>query len=414
MKTKQHLTACFKASLLLVASVAARAELPPLLPTPAPQQVLLQLSATDALLTSFNTIHVNSVNFNSVNAQPDSEEAALPSISLQSIRTLLQRARETGDQRLLGQALHQLNAVTDEQNTIDIRLLRANVYQALHRFDPAINEIKRVLQTHPDHPHALLMYATLHTVRGDYKTAQATCKALFGKVPNLLSGSCSSTVLARQGQARRAYTLLEHLYTQTAQDSNNSNSDNSSNSDITHYAEVSLAEIAEQLGDPVAAQWWQKARHTQPNDLYTRIGAARNALHRRAYNDVIQLSEHFADIDALQLLRAQALQYRSPAEAIVLRQQLATRVETARARGDTLHARDQAAILLDLLEHPDEALVLAEQNWAQQREPEDTALLLRSALAAKRWDVYAGTQAWLKTHNQWHARYPTSATEALQ
>lgn len=399
MKTKQPLIACFNASVLLIVSVAARADLPPLLPTPAPQQVILQLSAADALLASFTKAGTPFSSPGSATKASASDNSTLS----QAVRTLLEGARETGDQRLLGQALQLLNSATEQQNNIEIKLLRANVYQALHRFDPAVKALQEVLTAQPNHAQALLMLATLHTVRGDYTTAQRTCKALMGQalsgtVPSLLSGSCSSVVLARQGQPHRAYALLEQLYTQTAPTSTDAH--------IVHYAQVSLAEIAEQLGDAAAMHWWQQAQITQPNDLYTRIGAARNALHRGDYQTVIALSEHFADIDALQLLRAQALQHTSPNEAMVLRQQLANRVQAARERGDTLHARDQAAILLDLLQRPEEALVLAQHNWESQREPEDTALLLRAALAAKRLDIYKKTQVWLKTHEQWHARYP--------
>jgi len=399
MKTKQPLIACFNASMLLVVSVAARADLPPLLPTPAPQQVILQLSAADTLLSSFAKAHISVSSPDNATPVPASDSSTLA----QAVRTLLQGARETGDQRLLGQALQLLNNATGQQNNIEIKLLRANVYQALHRFDPAVKALQEVLNTQPTHAQALLMLATLHTVRGDYAAAQRTCKALMGQalsgaVPSLLSGSCSSVVRARQGQAHRAYALLEQLYTQTAP--------TSPDAQIVHYAQVSLAEIAEQRGDSAAAYWWQQARLTLPNDLYTRIGAARNALHRGDYHTVIALSEHFTDVDALQLLRAQALQHTSPNEAIVLRQQLANRVQAARERGDMLHARDQAAILLDLLQRPEEALALAQHNWESQREPEDTALLLRASLAAKRMDIYKKTQEWLKKHEQWHARYP--------
>lgn len=413
MKTKQPLIACFNASMLLVVSVAARADLPPLLPLPAPQQVLLQLSAADTLLSSFSQKHMFSPMHMPVSTANNAAKAStMDSETLShAVRTLLQGARETGDQRLLGQALQLLDSTSEPQNSIETKLLRANVYQALHRFEPAVSALQEVLNAHPRHPQALLMLATLYTVRGDYTAAQRTCKALMGQalsggVPSLLSGSCSSVVLARQGQPHRAYALLEQLYTQTAPTSTDAN--------VVHYAQVSLAEIAEQKGDATAAHWWQQARMTQPNDLYTRIGATRNALHRGDYQTVIALSENFTDIDALQLLRAQALQHTSPDEALVLRHQLANRVQAARDRGDTLHARDQAAILLDLLLRPDEALTLAQHNWESQREPEDTALLLRAALAANRLDIYEKTHDWLKMHEQWHARYPAPPASQRQ
>lgn len=396
MKTRQRLTTCFNAGALLFVAVAARAEIPPLLPAPAPQQVILQLSATDRWLSAFNRS-------NRIDAVADSTVSS-DKVPLEDIRALLRQARETGDQRLLGQALHLLNRIPTP--TTEIHLLRATALQALHHFDPALDELRQVLQREPDSAQAWLLQATLHSVRGDYVAAQKACGKLLGKVPALLSGSCSSSVLARQGQAQRAYALLAKLYEQTASAQNDPG--------ILHHAQVSLADIADQLGNPVAAKWWAQARQSRPGDLYTRIGAARNAFHRGAHAEVVALTENADDIDALALLRALSLQQLGNPAAVELRQQLVQRLELAQERGDTQHGRDQAAILLDLLQRPDEALALAQQNWKEQREPEDTALLLRAALAAQRPDIYRATCDWLQQRNQWHVRYPVQKTALLE
>lgn len=396
MKTKQRLITCFNAGALLFVAVAARADIPPLLPAPAPQQVIVQLSATDRWLSAFNRS-------NQIDAVADSTVSS-DKVPLEDIRALLRKARETGDQRLLGQALHLLNRIPTP--TTEIRLLRATALQSLHRFDPALDELQFVLQREPGNAQAWLLKATLYSVRGDYVAAQKACGKLLGKVPALLSGSCSSSVQARQGQAQRAYALLAKLYEQTAPALNDP--------DILHHAQVSLADIADQLGNPAAAHWWALARQSRPGDLYTRIGAARNAFHRGAHAEVIALTENADDIDALALLRTLSQQQLGNPEALTLRQQLVQRLELARERGDTLHGRDQAAILLDLLQRPDEALALAQQNWQEQREPEDTALLLRAALAAQRHDIYRATCDWLQQWNQWHVRYPVQKTALLE
>lgn len=396
MKTKQRLITCFNAGALLFVAVAARAEIPPLLPAPAQQQVIVQLSATDRWLSAFN--HANRIDTVADSA------VSTDKVPLEDIRALLQRARDTGDQRLLGQALHLLNRMPTP--TTEIRLLRATALQSLHRFDPALDELQFVLQREPGNAQAWLLQATLHNARGDYVAAQKACGKLLGKVPALLSGSCSSSVQARQGQAPRAYALLAKLYEQTAPALNDP--------DILHHAQVSLADIADQLGNPAAAYWWALARQSRPGDLYTRIGAARNAFHRGAYAEVVALTENADDIDALALLRTLSLQQLGNPAALTLRQQLVQRLELARERGDTLHGRDQAAILLDLLQRPDEALAIAQQNWQEQREPEDTALLLRAALAAQRPDIYRATCDWLQQRNQWHVRYPVPATAFLE
>lgn len=391
MKKKQRLIAGIMVNVLLALTGAARAELPPVLPTPAPQQVLQQLSASDTLLEAVTR-----------RIGPQAPVANTPEF-VSSIHALLQQARETGDQRLPGEALRLLSLA---DNNLDILLLRADAWQALHQFEPALNALQQVLQQRPTHPQAMLMLASLQTVRGEYTAAQAACHHLLGHAPALVTGSCSSSVLARQGEPQVAYNGLHQLYEQQAM--------TGASSETLHYAQVTLAEVAEQLGIPAATDWWQLALQTRPNDLYTRIGAARNALYAGRSDQVMALTENYNDVDALLYLRTQALQSRAPAEAASLTRQLMQRVALARQRGDTLHARDQATILLDLLQRPQDALTLARINWENQREPEDTRLLLQAALAANRPDIHTTTCEWLASHHQWHARYPRAQPSRTQ
>jgi tetratricopeptide (TPR) repeat protein len=387
METKLLLTACLSAGALWVVASAARGAMPPLLPPPDPQQSILQLSATDQWLTAFNRI--------------ETQSGHSGNDKLTAIKSLVQQARTSGDQRLLGQALHALDQL--EQSDTEVQLQRADIEQALHRFDAALEELRQVVRREPDNVNAWMMQAAALNVQGDYRAALFACRQVLTRVSPLLSASCSSSVLARQGQAQRAYDLLEQLYLQTAPAA--------TDHEILHQAEISLAEIAEQLGDPRAAQWWQRAQVSAPQDLYTRIGAARNALRRGDYAEVIRLSENSENIDALLVLRAQALEHQDAAEAAPLRALLADRVALAQARGDTLHARDQATILLDLMHQPEDALRLAQMNWTNQREPEDTLLLLRAAQAAGRADVFDDTWQWLRRWNQTHALYPVAMRE---
>lgn len=347
----------------------------------------MKLSATDQWLTAFNRVETQNSN-----VRKD---------KLTAIKSLLRQARISGDQRLLGQALHSLDLL--EQSDTEVQLLRADIEQALHRFDAALGELRQVVRRDPDNVDAWLMQAAVLNVQGDYRAALAACRQVLTRVPPLLSAGCSSSVQARQGQAQRAYDLLEQLYQQTAPAV--------TVLEILHQAELSLAEIAEQLGDPRAAQWWQRALVSAPQNLYTRIGAARNALRRGDYAEVIRLSENSENIDALLVLRVQALEFVNATEAVALRTLLADRVAQAQARGDTLHARDQATILLDLMHQPEDALRLAQVNWIKQREPEDTLLLLRAAQAARRADVFEGTWQWLRRWNQTHALYPVAMLE---
>jgi trans-aconitate methyltransferase len=53
-------------------------------------------------------------------------------------------------------------------------------------------------------------------------------------------------------------------------------------------------------------------------------------------------------------------------------------------RGSVIHRREEARFTLEILDHPAEALALAQANWQVQREPWDARLVLAAALAADR------------------------------
>lgn len=388
MKTKQLLTHCYRCCVLLalvqIALVQpAKADIPPLLATPPPEQVLQQVS------------------LKRVDAMPDILWIK------DNVRAKLLTVRETGDQRLLGQAQQLMSMVSDDKMDIELRLLRASLLQSLHQFGDSTRELQKILLLSPANAQALLMLASIQLAQGNYSAASQACKALLGRAPMLISAGCASQVAARTGQAALAYKRLHQLYLREQ---------NNSDDDVLHYTWVSLADIADQTGEPSAAHWWQKALQIRPRDLYTRIGAANNALGRGSADEVLAMTEHHGDVDALLLLRVQALSAHAkdeaaPAkdEAAALHERLLQRLEEARWRGDTLHARDQGWMLLRLKHSPEEALKLAQINWETQREPEDTRLLLDSALAAHRLDVYADAKQWLDSHQQWHARFPMPA-----
>ena len=62
---------------------------------------------------------------------------------------------------------------------------------------------------------------------------------------------------------------------------------------------------------------------------------------------------------------------------------LRARFDAARMRGDKLHIQDEARFNLYILNNPQAALRLAQENWLGQHEPSDARILLEAALAAK-------------------------------
>jgi hypothetical protein len=89
---------------------------------------------------------------------------------------------------------------------------------------------------------------------------------------------------------------------------------------------------------------------------------------------------------------------------------LRERFAEARWRGTLLHQRDIARFQLDVEESPSDALENAVGNWADQREPLDTRLLLRAADAAKDTQQQRAVRQWLETQEQTDARYPETSS----
>ena len=124
-------------------------------------------------------------------------------------------------------------------------------------------------------------------------------------------------------------------------------------------------------------------------DALTTSGLTKGAfadflLDRGRANEVITLLERAQRADPL-LLRL-ALAYRAEGHADLAKAiaALQARFDAARMRGDSVHRREEARFALHLLDRPDQALQLAQANWAVQKEPADARILLESARAAGR------------------------------
>jgi hypothetical protein len=132
--------------------------------------------------------------------------------------------------------------------------------------------------------------------------------------------------------------------------------------------------------------------------------------HGRAGEVVTLLSAHEA-ADALLLRLAIARQALRPPNTAAPRKDVAVlqaRFDAALARGDRSHAREQARFALDLLGDAEQALRLAQTNWAWQREPADALLLLRAADAAGRPEAGEPVREWARAQGFVDRRWPSA------
>ena len=316
------------------------------------------------------------------------------------VRTHLQQARSEGDPRFLGYAQRLLQDWPADRMTDSLRVLRATLWQSLHRFDEAREDLNLVLSRDGDtrdQVQALLTLANLEIVQGRYAEALTACKKLEKLYPGLIAASCEAQVLARTGQADTAYTELKALMQQAQGEGN---------ATPMLWAEGTLADIAAQLGLPVAEEHWRNVLAQDPDDLYSRTQLADWLIQKQRFEQAVALTEGYNDVDSLAVLRAIALQATGSGQAKSLVESLDERFTEARWRGNLLHQRDYARFLLDIQQQPDAALTYARENWQSQREPMDTRLLLRAAGATGNSAVIDTTGEWLASINQRDARYP--------
>lgn len=309
-------------------------------------------------------------------------------------------ARGQGDPRFLGYAERLLDALPDERMTDRLRVLKATWLQSLHRFDDARAELETVLNN-PDAQRrnriqALLTLANQEAVQGHYDKAAAACDRLMATYSGLIAQSAVALVQARTGHADTAYQSLQRALEGQPR----------TGPVARAWVEGTLGDLAAQLGLPAAEQHWRKTLQLDPTDLYSRAAYVDWLIQRQRYSEALALTKGYEKVDPLAVARTIALTAAGLPEARAMTDRMNERFREARWRGNLLHKRDYARYLLDIAGDPEEALVWARKNWVTQREPLDTRLLLRAALAAGDQDTLQATRDWLAGHHQQDARYP--------
>jgi hypothetical protein len=118
--------------------------------------------------------------------------------------------------------------------------------------------------------------------------------------------------------------------------------------------------------------------------------------------------------DPLLLRYALALKLQHSKELQPQVDQLRDRFEASRLRGDRVHIREEARFTLHLLNDPQTALKLAQENWQVQKEPADLRILLESALAAQDAASTETARDWMKSSGLEDAQLERLLTTPLQ
>lgn len=305
-------------------------------------------------------------------------------LALRAAREAVERSRRYGDPRDLGTAQAWLQPWwNDPAAPPAARLLKATVLQARHDFDPALEELDRLLRER-GLPAALQAQAELTRagvlqVRGRWHEAREGCQRLAAPPLSLSYGhACLAELDSLQGKDAEATQRLAAL----------------DRAPGAPHAWIALlrAELAERQGLATAGALYARALQLD-DDLYVRAGYADWLLDAGRPKEAAAIvragqPESLDQIpDALLLRLAIAWTRSGDPQAGRAATEMQQRFDAAALRGDTSHARERGRFALDVRGDAATALEEALTNWAQQREPADAVLLVRAARAAKQPDA---------------------------
>jgi len=295
-------------------------------------------------------------------------------------------SRSEGDPRFLGYAQAALTPWwKDAEAPSAVLVMRATILQSNHEFLRALADLDKAIARDPRNARAILVRATVQTVQGKYDAARADCERLHGLVSELYLVACTAGIDAVTGKAQSARAALEGSLAAMP----------NATPDTRAWFESLLGEIAQRQGDPVAEKHFRAALAADPRDLYTLAAYGDWLLDQKRAAAVVPLVQNEPRVDALLLrlaLAQKALQRPEADGSVTI---LRARFDASRARGDTVHRREEARFQLQLNGDPKVALRLAQENWKVQREPADLRILAEAAHATGDTPARETVHQWL-------------------
>ena len=363
---------------IVVALTSGRAVAAPFVPE-SDSQVLerLPFASTDPVLRRLRALN------NQLTLKPDD----LP-LAILVAQGYAELGRVTGDPRYAGYAQAALAPWWDrDPPPQEVLLLRAALRQRMHRFDVALADLAMVLNANPRNVQARLMRATVHQVQGAYEEAGGDCRALQDLTREPVWTACLANVNGATGKLRESYEQLRSVFARYPV----------AETGVRSWVLTSLAEMAARAGmAPEAEAHFRAALAIDAADYYVLGAYADFLLDNDRPEEVLLLLRDKTAADPLLLRYTLALQAEHSKELPARVEQLRDRFAASRLRGDRVHLREEARFTLHLLNAPQAALTLAQENWQVQKEPADVRILLEAALAANDAAAVDGVRKWLK------------------
>jgi tetratricopeptide (TPR) repeat protein len=295
-----------------------------------------------------------------------------PAPALAAARAVVDEGRARGDSRIVGAALGILRPFLDTAPAAMLRVA-ADARQYQHDFPGALALLDRAVSLDPRDANAVLMRATIHTVRGDYAAARADCARTGALGLPAVAFLCTATthILTAEGPdwaARLDVALSRPGRLDPA---------------FHPWALGLMAEVARHRGDTAQAiALLRRVLDIDPDAEREKLILADLLLARGEAAQAVQVLAASPATDGVLLHRALAMRALDDPEARSLTRLLDQRFRLNIDLGLRAHAREEAMFFLWLAPDPSLALARAQVNWDLQHEAEDVALLLAAAQAA--------------------------------
>ncbi|HZF25254.1 MAG TPA: hypothetical protein VEZ88_03255 [Steroidobacteraceae bacterium] len=316
------------------------------------------------------------------------------------VESYIELGRRTAEPRYFGRAEALLAPRLDAPHApAQLRLQRADILQYRHEYAPALDQIAQALALEPHNARAHLMRAAIRQAAGDFVAARSDCVAVLAAGDSLAGSVCMAQVMGMTGQIERAQALLTGLTERLP----------SIPARYAGWLFTTLADLEERSGDLAGAERsLRRAVNQDRYDYYARLALADLLLGQRRADEVPAILTDMPQSESTLLRLAEARAAAAAGAPNSYLTVLTDRFESARARGERIHARDLARLNLRLLANPAAALQAARNNWTQQREPADARLLVECARAARDPASIAAVAEW-----QRRTRYQDASLQAL-
>ncbi len=293
-------------------------------------------------------------------------------LATDTARQAILAAIQQGDLRWLGNAKAMLAPWWTAQDLPSGTLfVRALVRQGAHDFKEALADLDAAIAKDPEQPEHWAWRFAIYLVMADMTRAKNECSAIGQRFGPTEQASCDAVLLYRTGSPEKAIVLLERL----------SRHPDYQGRQAQEWLAFHWGEAYRVAGDRA------KARKIWEAQLNKGIGghAVRVALidllnSEGQYADAWKINTTMPRSDALLVAAIQSSLGLKNGKDGALRSEFNQRLSQQSARGDSPNERPMIKFTLSVEGKAREALAMAQQAWATEREPADALLFARAAI----------------------------------